>query len=111
MNEETFAAELRQVMPEGWLAGPLTHGVALYHREPAETWSIEFFWGSEIEGGRTMHYAGKTATQKTARRLSVTVTGGSLEQLIAAARHLAALEPLAGLPWPIEFDIAGRLYP
>lgn len=74
---EEIEAAISGAVPTGWYAGNLLTRVALDDRDPTVTYSVEFVWGTTIEGGRTMHYAGKTDTQQSARRLTVTADGAS----------------------------------
>ncbi|MEK0430296.1 MAG: hypothetical protein RL139_100 [Gemmatimonadota bacterium] len=103
---------VKDAMPNGWHASPLSIDVALDGREPRVTYRVTFHWGVEIEGGRTRYYyGGESSIQPTHRRLDVEVRAGSMAQLADFARHLSALEAMTGLAWPLSFSIEGFPFP
>jgi len=116
-DEQIFgaaAAQLKAAIPKGWMAlRPLILDRRLDGREPVETWEMSVQWATDIEGGRTMYYSGKTGTQGSGRRIEVTLRGASIDDLATALRALPTkgLERLTALRWPIDFSIESVIVP
>lgn len=107
-EEATEAADrLRAALPNGWYAGHLAREWDMDPRPgyPSEYWTVTFMAGRSAGAGPTRYYVGGSAQPEVGRRTELTVRGGSLDDLVAVAETLAALEPVVSLRWPIEVDL------
>jgi hypothetical protein len=112
LDEQT---RLAAAIPEGWYGGMLwrTRHFEPLPGMPAETVEVEFYWGTPIEGGKTVYYGDvtKTGIQKTHKRVTVKAIGATVDDLIAVAERLRDLEKIVGLRWPIEFSVEAHNFP
>jgi hypothetical protein len=104
-----ISVKIWAALPDGWRCGDMS--VGYFRDESAPIYSVVFYTGYELEGGRTRHYDGKTAIEKTYRRIEVEARGKTGAELAAVAARLPDLTALGSLPYPIEFKITGDLFP